>query len=156
MSFQWKLCSKACFWSIHYMHGQGFGQSVCLFYILTFYIFPPPPPPSPGICVHAFRTTWIEIIVSQVEEVTYSNVPLTARQPMESMWRLHAHQLLRHIIIAVISNESEYQLSLAAFRNHHKGLYWADCRDDDNEFKQIIIIEAWVLLSFIESESYFF
>ena len=40
MSFQWKLCSKACFWSIHYMHGQGFGQSVCLFYILTFYIFP--------------------------------------------------------------------------------------------------------------------
>ena len=45
----------------------------------------------------------------------------------------------------VILNESEYQVSLITFRNHHKDLYWAECREDDDEFKQII--EARVLLS---------
>ena len=70
-----------------------------------------------------------------MEDMTYSNVPLTARQPMESMYthifRIKTifltfqfedtdHQLLRHIIIAVIPNEAEYQLSLTAFGNHQK------------------------------------
>ena len=67
---------------MQYMHAQGFEQSVRLFW----HIIAPPPPAAEYQCLHAFRTTWIEIIVSHVEEVTYSNVPLTARQPMESTY----------------------------------------------------------------------
>ena len=104
---------------------------------------PPPLPPTQNMCTYIpYKMDWNYCITCGGGDLFKCPADSKAADGIH----VHAHQLPKHIII----------WCLAAFRNHHKGLYWADCRDDDNEFKQIIIIEAWVFAVLHWKRKWFF